>query len=114
MAVAEKSGKIGWGKALSSIRKGVKTYGSPIVAVAVLVIVAGNLAATARVRFSLDQLLAVGIVASKPQEAITEWTDERGLVHRITSARGPSDTDAILRARHDELVAAFLLSFPPK
>lgn len=99
---------------LSSIYKWMKSYGSPTVACAILVLMAGNLSATARMHVLLEDLLRSGVVAVEPQMTMTEWTDARGLLHRITSTRSPEDTDDTLRARHDEVVESFLETFPPK
>jgi hypothetical protein len=99
---------------LSRVREGMRTYGSPLLTLAILFVVAGNLAATSRVRSTMEQLLERGIVQQAPQDGATTWTDAHGLVHEVRTPRAQHEEDAAWSVRHRQIVAVMLEAFPVK
>lgn len=100
------------GKAASRISYSVRSYGSPVIAIAILVLLSGNLAATARMKSTLDDLLEHGLVEMAPQKAVADWVDEHGIGHRIETPRMQGEADKELAARHVATVEAFHAAFP--
>lgn len=98
------------GKALAN----VKAYGSLLIGVGILAVVVGNLAATSRVRATLDKILEYGVVEPTPQLSVTEWVDRRGLIHRITTSRRLGESDIELELRHADAVETFIKTFKPR
>lgn len=78
----------------------------------VLIFLGANLFATAGARRTLEEILGQGVVESAPQSLLTEWKDQRGLQHRVTTPRRPGDSDRVVAPQHAQVVAAFLESFP--
>lgn len=100
------------GKSLSRISYYVRTYGSPVVAIAILALLSGNLAATARMKSTLDELLDHGLVEMAPQKAVADWVDKNGIGHRIETPRMQGETDKELTTRHVSTVEAFHAALP--
>ena len=108
------SDKKSWrGRGFSLVRYYVKHYGSPVIAAAILVLIASNLSATARMRVLLQDILSSGVVQSGAQEAYAEWDTDTGISCRIVTPRNPRESDAAHAKRHADAVRAFSEDFPP-
>lgn len=91
----------------------VKTYSSPFLACAILILVGGNLSATVRMRALLQDILASGIAQAEVQESCTEWMTDPGIACRVITPRNPKESDEAHATRHANAVRALTESFPP-